>query len=521
MPGLSLFSVLNAGNPLNRAHWLAPYIKLWWLTRPMGHPAFFGGKQARDLGGLYHGTLTNMDPGTDWRGSQGRPGGRGFLDLGSSGATEHVDFGDQAAFDFGTGNLTLLFWFRSTGLVRNPCAVMAKDDYDSGASGILISAETSTANVPGWWGGSAYAVFTGSLDSNWHYLAVRRNGTTVTVYTDAVQVNTVTDSRTLSNVHPLRLGNDKDAIIGGAFQADDLMLLDRDIGAAGIKYLYDQSRMGHPDLLSLARRNWTVSAGGGATQYSLTADPGSYTITGTAASLKVSRKVSADSGTYAVTGTAASLKVGRKLTADAGSYAVTGTTASLERGYLLAAASGSYVITGTDATLTVSANPVLTADSGSYVITGTAASLERGYLLSAVSGSYVITGTDATLTVAGAGTFSLAADPGVYAITGTAATLRRTTIFTADPGSYVVTGTAATLKVGRKVTADPGTYTITGTAAAFLLGYRLTADAGVYAITGTAATLFWSGEIGPAVGTVFFQAGQVYVPGFTAGEISP
>ena len=95
---------------------------------------------------------------------------------------------------------------------------------------------------------------------------------------------------------------------------------------------------------------FTAPSGGGAT---ITGDSGSYTLTGTAATLKAGRKLAADSGTYNLTGTAAALKVGRKLTADSGTYTLTGTAVAFKRGYALGAESGTYTVSGTSVNLLV------------------------------------------------------------------------------------------------------------------------------------------------------------------------
>lgn len=223
-----------------------------------------------------------------------------------------------------------------------------------------------------------------------------------------------------------------------------------------------------------------------ANAYTLTADAGSYALTGTAASLEAGRSISAAAGSYALTGTTATLAKGRTLTADPGSYALTGTAATLEVGRSVSAASGSYSLTGTAASLEI--GRAVSAAAGSYVLSGTAVSLERGYVLSAAGGSYALTGTDATLTYTPAGDVTMSADPGSYALTGTAATLRRGLRLTADAGSYALSGTAASLLDNKKLTGDPGGYTLTGTAASFLIGRTVQATSGSYVFTGTAAT---------------------------------
>jgi hypothetical protein len=127
----------------------------------------------------------------------------------------------------------------------------------------------------------------------------------------------------------------------------------------------------------------------------LTADPGSYTVTGTTASLEYGRVVAAEIGSYTHTGVSASLERGFAVAADAGSYAVSGTDAALEYGREVVAGAGSYAVTGTDVTL--NKGRTLDADGGSYAVTGTDASLEFGRLVAADAGSYAVTGTNASL----------------------------------------------------------------------------------------------------------------------------
>lgn len=211
---------------------------------------------------------------------------------------------------------------------------------------------------------------------------------------------------------------------------------------------------------------FTSAGGGGAT---ITGDSGSYTLTGTAATLKAGRKLAADSGTYNLTGTAAALKVGRKLTADSGTYTLTGTAVAFKRGYALG------------------------AESGTYTVSGTSVNLKAGRKLTADSGSYALTGTDVTLNYSPAGSYNLTAESGTYTLTGTAATLKVSRKLTADSGTYALTGTAAGLAKGVRLTAESGSYTLTGSNVAFARTYVLTAESGAYTLTGTSAGLTWSG----------------------------
>lgn len=130
-----------------------------------------------------------------------------------------------------------------------------------------------------------------------------------------------------------------------------------------------------------------------AANISLTADAGSFAVTGSAATLTKTWLLSADAGSFLITGTAASLERGRLLTADAGSYAFTGVNVTLNKGVSLVADAGSYACTGTDADLLKTW--ILTADTGSFAFTGTDVDFELVKTLVAASGSYDFTGTEA------------------------------------------------------------------------------------------------------------------------------
>ena len=201
----------------------------------------------------------------------------------------------------------------------------------------------------------------------------------------------------------------------------------------------------------------------GSTNYDLTADAGSYAITGTAADVLAARRLTADAGAYAVTGTAATLAKGYRLAADAGAFTVAGTAATLTVARRLTADAASYAVTGADAGL--NAGRRLIADGGSYALSGAAAGLVVGRRIATDAGSYSVTGADATLTKSR----RLDAEAGAYVITGTAAALLWGRRLAADGGSYAVTGTAATLSKSRVFAADPGAFALTGTAATFTI----------------------------------------------------
>ena len=145
-------------------------------------------------------------------------------------------------------------------------------------------------------------------------------------------------------------------------------------------------------------------AGSGATAYSLTADSGSYSLSGQDAGLTYS----AGSASYT-------------LTADAGSYSMTGRDAGLAYApgagsYSLTAEFGSYSLSGVDASVKAGRN--LHAEFGSYGLAGQAAGVVVGRRVAGEFGAYALTGQDATLTSIGGVAYSLTAEAGLYSIDG-------------------------------------------------------------------------------------------------------
>lgn len=240
----------------------------------------------------------------------------------------------------------------------------------------------------------------------------------------------------------------------------------------------------------------------------LTADAGSYTLTGQAAALRADRVLVCAAGNYTLAGQAAGLTAGRALLADSGSYALAGQDAVLAQGRALIADAGSYTLTGQTAALRADwvldceagsytlagqdvglvSGRVLVVDSGAYVLSGQVAGLRASRVLAADSATYALTGQDAAL-IYDAADPVLAAEAGAYALTGQSAGLNVGRSLAADPGIYALTGQAATLAADRQLSADNGAYVLTGQVAQLGAGRLLIAEAGNYIVTGQAAGL--------------------------------
>lgn len=217
-------------------------------------------------------------------------------------------------------------------------------------------------------------------------------------------------------------------------------------------------------LWAYAQSRYGVGAPAG---YTLTADAGTFTETGTAAGLLAGRRVTADAGSFTETGAAAGLLAGRTVVAAAGAYTETGTDAGLLAGRVVTASAGTFTETCASAALVVART--VTASAATFAFTGTDAALLRGYPLTASSGSFTYTGTDAGL---GIGRL-VTADAASFSETGAAASLLAGRLLTASAGAYALTGADATLYKGalRILVAESGVVTATGAPVTFARGW--------------------------------------------------
>lgn len=144
-----------------------------------------------------------------------------------------------------------------------------------------------------------------------------------------------------------------------------------------------------------------VAAGGGGPTYTLTAATGSFTLSGKAANLVVSRKLTAATGSFTLTGQSANLKVSRKLTAATGTFSLTGISANLVytpvsgATYTLTAQTGVFNLIGQAAAFKVSRK--LTAGTGVFYFVGNAANFYPGGVIPTTTKGGVGKGKNLTL----------------------------------------------------------------------------------------------------------------------------
>jgi hypothetical protein len=247
--------------------------------------------------------------------------------------------------------------------------------------------------------------------------------------------------------------------------------------------------------------------------YRLTASPASYGLAGNAAELTytpqqterlrvswvrldapwtgtITRTLTAEVGSFVLTGNAATLTAPRRLTAEAGAFVLTGQAAGLSKtgAFSLDAGAGSFSLAGQAANLL--AQYRLTGNVAAYTLSGQAANLRRGLRLAAGTGAFTLTGWSAGLSKTGS--YALAANTGAFTLTGRDATLTAVRHYrlTAERGTFTLTGQATGLSRGRTLVAERGAFSLAGTATGLRVTRLLTGGAGAFVLTGLAVNLY-------------------------------
>jgi hypothetical protein len=122
----------------------------------------------------------------------------------------------------------------------------------------------------------------------------------------------------------------------------------------------------------------------------LTAEPGTFTVTGNDVTFKRSLRMSAAPGVFALTGNDANLLKGVTMPAATGAFALTGNDVSFKRSLRMSAATGTFTLTGNAATLTYNQNERLTFVSSGNVYTAATTKTFSGLSLGAEDANRVI-----------------------------------------------------------------------------------------------------------------------------------
>jgi hypothetical protein len=522
---LNYSSLLNRRHPLNRG------LVAWWLCLP----TWRGGVTWRDIAGTHHGTLTNMDPATDWAGAS-HPGGFGRLDF--DGSDDHVLISGHDRLSFGNAaadspfsldavvRMTDATSFHIFGVGTNAAReysfrVDANDKlslalYDNDGSNLVSYVSTDTLT---------------SLQGEWVHLAVTYSGSGtgagITGYLNGLPLaGSVVNLGTYVAMH-----NQSGGAAIGRFMADGLLyasgsisslrLWRRALSAAEVQQVCQDARRGHrltlnrvfvPAWAVLPTITGEISQTGPAANQSASGTP---VTAGTAAQTAQPAAQSA-SGTPLIVGTAAQSGPKAQQSASGtpvivGSVAQTGPAAQQSAygpGYIsqtgpaaTQAASGTPVIVGS---ISQTATAPQQSVSGTPIVTGAIAQAGQAARQTA-SGTPVVIGTieqtgptaeqaatnidTITGTAAQTGPAANQAAAGTPVIVGTAAQTHRPAT-QALSGTPVVSGTATQTAPTAEQSAS-GVSTVTGVIAQTARPARQVAS-GTSIITGTID------QVGPA-----------------------
>jgi len=232
--------------------------------------------------------------------------------------------------------------------------------------------------------------------------------------------------------------------------------------------------------------------------YTLTAEVGAFGLAGSAAALRVSRRLDVAAAAYSLVGRAANLRASRRVAVAPGAYEVNGGEIVLRAARRLVVTPSAFALAGADASLR--ATRALSASAGSFNLAGGAAALVAARRLSAATGSFAIVGQAATLVhtaapAPGGPTYVLTATAGNFALTGAAVAVIAARRLVTGAGVFGIAGAPVRLLVGRRLSGAPGAFDVSGAAALLQVVRRLPAAAGSFTLVGSHVVFTQSGQI--------------------------
>lgn len=239
---------VNRLNPVNWSHPLNRGLVSWYLAMP----GWNYGSTWRDLCGRNHGTLTNMDPATDWVSAVGRPGGFGSLDFDAT--NDYVHCGTTLPF---MSTLTVSAWIKyNSGNDTHGYPVEHVVDSNN-CWMIHIVAGGATANLAFKIKVAASetrnAVAVGATLNTWeHWICTAVSGGSLAIYKNGQPQTLGVDGNTsFTSTARFDLGGGSHSTntqFGG--QLDDVRIYSRAISFTESWALYNDSRQGYPGTLN-------------------------------------------------------------------------------------------------------------------------------------------------------------------------------------------------------------------------------------------------------------------------------
>jgi len=183
--------------------------------------------------GSNDGTLVNMED-ADWvDGVVGKC-------LEFDGVDEYVNCGDDSIFDFTSEDFSVAFWMKRNGDSTSPTRMIHRETYNAGGWQITHNTNNSivfrTDFIGSWDITTSTAVITGTTD--WYFITVVRSGTSVKIYSDAIDITSS------AGVHVDPITTTLDLTIGGTAARrfngliDEVRIYSTALTASEVKALY-------------------------------------------------------------------------------------------------------------------------------------------------------------------------------------------------------------------------------------------------------------------------------------------
>jgi hypothetical protein len=238
---------------INWDHPLCQGVRGWWQVLPLTR----GGLTWYDLTGRHHGTLTNMDPATDWV-TDSPKGGWGSLQID---ATQSERIGTT----FDPGGLTAATtatWIKFTALSGNRAVGpgLWAESWMLRTNGTALQFYTFTS---GFVGGNVGLSF---VADRWYHVVATYDGATMRAYVDGVIGGTTRSQSGALSAGAWRFGEHSSTSDDGDDYTSISRVWDRALSASEVAALYDESRRGYPGMLRWQpTTRYFLPSGGGAT----------------------------------------------------------------------------------------------------------------------------------------------------------------------------------------------------------------------------------------------------------------
>ncbi|MDD4062224.1 MAG: LamG domain-containing protein [Candidatus Pacebacteria bacterium] len=181
--------------------------------------------------------------------------------LNFDGTNDYANIPNDSAWDFGTNNLSVGFWFKSEISNKRMHALNFGSSYS--ANNISFNFNNEPYGVWVYWmGGGTNRITTTENynDGEWHYLFFSRNGSNANLFIDNSFIGSRVDSTSIDIVGPLRVGGIDIYFWDGLI--DDVRIYNRALSAEEVEQLYK----GY-DIRNGLVGHWPLNEGQGETAY--------------------------------------------------------------------------------------------------------------------------------------------------------------------------------------------------------------------------------------------------------------